>query len=39
VCWNKEDGDAMVFNMDGSALTNPWKEGFGGFLRKHDGTF
>ncbi|KEH26098.1 hypothetical protein MTR_6g445010 [Medicago truncatula] len=39
VCWNKGDGDAMILNVDGSALTNPGKEGFGGLVRKHDGTF
>jgi len=39
VCWNKWDGDAMVFNMDGSSLANLRKEGFGGLMRNHDGTF
>jgi len=29
----------MLFNVDGSALTNPRKAGFGGLVRNHDGTF
>ena len=39
VCWNKGDEDAMILNVDGSALTNPGKAGFGGLVRNHDGTF
>jgi len=29
----------MILNVDGSALTNPGKAGFGGLVRNHDGTF
>lgn len=29
----------MVCNMDEITLINPGKEGFGGLVRKHDGTF
>jgi hypothetical protein len=33
------DKDTMILNVDGSALTNPGKAGYGGLIRKHDGSF
>ena len=39
VSWQHGDEDTMILNVDGSALTNPGKAGFGGLIRKHDGSF
>jgi len=39
VSWQHGDEDTMILNVDGSALTNPGKAGYGGLIRKHDGSF
>lgn len=33
------DEDVMILSIDGSALANLGKAGFGGLVRNHDGTF
>ena len=33
------DEDTIILNVDGSALNNPGKAGYGGLIRKHDGSF
>jgi ribonuclease HI len=39
VSWQREDEDTMILNVDENALTNPGKAGYGGLIRKHDGSF
>jgi hypothetical protein len=39
VSWQHGDEDTMILNVDGSALKNPGKAGYGGPIRKHDGSF
>jgi len=39
MCWNKGDKDVIILNVDGSALTNPGKAGFGGLVCNHDERF
>lgn len=33
----KRDEVTIILNVDGSALTNPEKTSYGGWIRKHDG--
>ena len=33
------DEDTIILNVDGSALKNPGKSGYGGLIHKHDGSF
>jgi len=33
VCWQHGDNDKMIFNVDGSILTNPGKVDYGGLVR------
>ena len=39
VCWQHGDNDTMVLNVDGSALTNPGKAGYGGLVRNFEEKF
>jgi len=39
VCWQHGNNDTMVLNVDGSALTNPGKGGYGGLVRNFEGKF
>jgi hypothetical protein len=39
VSWQHEDEVIMILNVDRSALANPWKAGYGGLIRKHNGSF
>jgi len=39
VCWQHGDNDTMVLIVDGSALTNPRKAGYGGLVRNFEGKF
>jgi hypothetical protein len=37
--WQHGKEDAMILNVDGSALINPSKVNNGGLIWKHDGSF
>jgi len=39
VSWQHGDEGTVILNVDGSALTNTRKAGYGGLIRKHDGSF
>jgi len=39
VCWQHGDNDTMVLNVDGDALTNPGKAGYGGLVKNFEGKF
>jgi len=39
VSWQHGDEDTIILNVDGSALNNPGKAGYGGLMRKHGGSF
>jgi hypothetical protein len=39
VCWQHGDNDTMVLNVNGSALTNPGKAGYGRLVRNFEGKF
>jgi len=39
VSWQHGDEDTIIFNIDGSVLTNLKKMGYGGLICKHDGSF
>jgi hypothetical protein len=39
VSWQHGDEDTIILNVDGSALNNSEKVGYGGLIRKHDGSF
>jgi len=39
VSWQHGDEDTMILNVDGNTLTNPGKTGYGGLIRKHNGSF
>jgi len=39
VSWQQRDEDTIIFNVDESALNNVGKAGYGGLIRKHDGSF
>ncbi|XP_024630775.1 uncharacterized protein [Medicago truncatula] len=39
VTWQHGDEDTMILNVDGSALANLGKVGYGGLISKHDGNF
>lgn len=39
IAWQRPKATSVVLNVDGSALTNPGKAGFGGLVRNSDGEF
>jgi len=39
VCWQHDDNDTMVLNVDDIALTNLGKARYGGLVRNFDGKF
>jgi len=39
VSWQNGDEDTMIFNVDGSALTDRGKTSYGSLICKHDGSF